>query len=91
LCDIKYKGKDVPVLHPLLYQLTFQNETIRTESKVSMYPATTSGFILGCILCELFQTGSGQPALVYIVPAMFVTVGTAVSLRYVFVSRHNIF
>lgn len=27
-------------------------------------------YILGCFLCEIFQTGAGQPALVYITPVM---------------------
>jgi len=41
-----------------------------------IYRATLSGFAIGCLLCEILQTGSGQPALIYLVPAMLATTAT---------------
>ena len=36
-----------------------------------LYPAALAGFAVGCVLLELLQTGAGgQPALLYLVPAM---------------------
>lgn len=32
------------------------------------FRAVLAGYLVGCLLCEIFQTGAGQPALVYIVP-----------------------
>ena len=32
---------------------------------------------MGCLLCEVFQTGQGQPALLYVVPAMLAAVAVA--------------
>ena len=37
------------------------------------YSASLGGYALGCLACELFQTGEGQPALLYVVPAMVTT------------------
>ena len=34
---------------------------------------------LGCLLCEVYQTGSGQPALLYVVPAM---IGTLIATNF---------
>eukprot|EP00747_Dinoflagellata_sp_TGD_P016103 gnl/TRDRNA2_/TRDRNA2_124862_c3_seq2.p1 gnl/TRDRNA2_/TRDRNA2_124862_c3~~gnl/TRDRNA2_/TRDRNA2_124862_c3_seq2.p1 ORF type:complete len:166 (+),score=27.75 gnl/TRDRNA2_/TRDRNA2_124862_c3_seq2:70-498(+) len=42
-----------------------------------LYGASVGGFALGCVACELLQTGGGQPALIYLVPAM----STAVLLQ----------
>ena len=36
------------------------------------FSAVCAGFVIGCFLCEVFQTGSGQPALIYIVPSSLV-------------------
>ena len=36
-----------------------------------LYPSAMAGFVIGCLLCEVFQTGAGQPALLYVVPGMF--------------------
>ena len=47
------------------------------EQHEKLYPATMGGYLLGCLLCEVFQTGQGQPALLYIVPSMLFTVGAA--------------
>lgn len=40
------------------------------DSGRQVYPSALGGYALGCLLCELFQTGAGQPALLYVVPAM---------------------
>ena len=37
------------------------------------------GYALGCLLCEVYQTGSGQPALLYVVPAM---IGTLIATNF---------
>jgi hypothetical protein len=45
---------------------------------VGLYPASLGGFVIGCVALELLQTGQGgQPALLYLVPAMLVSVGLA--------------
>jgi hypothetical protein len=41
------------------------------SKQLLLYPSTLVGFLVGCLLCEVFQTGSGQPALLYVVPGMF--------------------
>lgn len=49
-----------------------QNDQIETPAAVytPTFSAVCTGFVIGCVLCEVFQTGQGQPALIYIVPAM---------------------
>ena len=42
----------------------------------SIFQASIAGYALGCFLCEIFQTGQGQPALIYIVPSMLLAVIT---------------
>ena len=39
------------------------------------FSAVCTGFLIGCVLCEVFQTGQGQPALIYIVPAIVSMLG----------------
>jgi minor histocompatibility antigen H13 len=51
------------------------------RAKVALYPATLGGYVLGCVMCELFQTGQGQPALLYIVPSMLLTTKLAALFR----------
>jgi hypothetical protein len=48
-----------------------QNGQERTPASVNTptFSAICTGFVIGCVLCEVFQTGQGQPALIYIVPA----------------------
>ena len=47
-----------------------------TVSKpASIFSSSVVGYGVGCFLCELFQTGQGQPALLFIVPAMLALVG----------------
>lgn len=47
-----------------------KNDTTKTPT----FSAALNGFLLGCFLCEVFQTGQGQPALVYIVPSSLIAV-----------------
>lgn len=39
------------------------------------------GYVAGCVLCEVFQTGGGQPALLYIVPSMVAALTLSATLR----------
>jgi len=49
--------------------------------KTSLYPASLAGFALGCVACELLQTGAGgQPALLFLVPSMLLAVLTQAAL-----------
>ena len=41
-----------------------------SKSSPSLFQASLFGFVIGCFLCEFYQTGAGQPALIYIIPAM---------------------
>ena len=58
---------------------------IHVQLNLSMFQASLAGYALGCLLCELFQTGSGQPALIYIVPSMFLVL----SIQYLVLSAKN--
>ena len=52
------------------------NDGTDNDSKsTGLYTASVIGFAIGCLACELFQTGSGQPALIFLVPSMLTTVG----------------
>lgn len=42
-----------------------------------LYSSCIGGYIIGCIACELFQTGSGQPALLFLVPSMLISLSIA--------------
>ena len=50
------------------------NKKIENNFKNSVFSSSLLGYGFGCFFCELFQTGEGQPALLYIVPSMLVTV-----------------
>ena len=50
------------------------NKKIEKNLKNSVFSSSLLGYGLGCFFCELFQTGEGQPALLYIVPSMLLTV-----------------
>ena len=50
------------------------NSKLDIDSKNSLFSSSVLGYGIGCLLCEIFQTGQGQPALLYIVPSMFVSV-----------------
>lgn len=54
----------------------------QTETKtMSTFTASSTGFLIGCLMCEVFQTGQGQPALVFIVPSMIISVLLTVVLN----------
>ena len=36
------------------------------------YFSTIFSYAIGCLACEILQTGRGQPALVFIVPSMLI-------------------
>eukprot|EP01038_Epipyxis_sp_PR26KG_P004656 gene4656-6543_t len=42
-------------------------------SSLKLFDVTVYGYMLGCLLCEVFQTGQGQPALLFITPSMIIT------------------
>jgi Signal peptide peptidase len=50
-------------------------------NKNSVFRSSLIGYGIGCFLCEVFQTGQGQPALLFIVPSMFFTVFVSGVLR----------
>jgi Signal peptide peptidase len=50
-------------------------------NKNSVFRSSLAGYGIGCFLCEVFQTGQGQPALLFIVPSMFFTVFASGVLR----------
>ena len=50
----------------------------RPQAAAGLYPAALFGFVIGCFSLELLQTGAGgQPALIYLVPAMLLSVFAA--------------
>lgn len=54
---------------------------ISVIEKNSVFRSSLIGYGIGCFLCEVFQTGQGQPALLFIVPSMFFTVFVTGVLR----------
>ena len=50
------------------------NSKLDVGSRNSLFSSSMLGYGIGSLLCEIFQTGQGQPALLYIVPSMFVSV-----------------
>jgi hypothetical protein len=55
--------------------------TAGAATTMSLYPASLAGFALGCVACELLQTGTGgQPALLFLVPSMLFAVLTQEAL-----------
>ena len=50
------------------------NSKLDVDSRKSLFSSSMLGYGIGSLLCEIFQTGQGQPALLYIVPSMFVSV-----------------
>jgi hypothetical protein len=49
-----------------------ENNNKKGERK--LFGAALGGFVLGCIMCEVFQTGQGQPALLFLVPSMVLSI-----------------
>ena len=61
--------------------ITSASEATRTGGSISLYTASLTGYGLGCVLCEVFQTGQGQPALLYLVPSMLLTMKVVALFR----------
>ena len=40
--------------------------------KTAIYASVVGGYVAGCFLCEVLQTGEGLPALVYLSPSMII-------------------
>jgi hypothetical protein len=55
------------------------DDIVESDSEISPFAfnATFSGFVLGCFMCEVFQSGGGQPALLFLVPSMLATLSAA--------------
>lgn len=58
-----------------------QADPSRNAKRRSLYSASLVGYFLGCLLCDVFMTGNGQPALLYIVPSMAVSVMATATLN----------
>ena len=54
---------------------------LELDLRTSVFSSSLIGYGLGCFLCELFQTGEGQPALLFIVPSMLITVFITAIIR----------
>lgn len=54
---------------------------LSVNMKNSVFSSSLVGYGIGCFLCEVFQTGQGQPALLFIVPSMFFSVFISGVLR----------
>lgn len=50
-----------------------EKESGNATQRHSYFTSVSSGYLVGCLLCEVFQTGQGQPALVFLVPAMMLS------------------
>ena len=66
------------VLFPAIFAgwaYRFDQETNRLgdNNKQTVYRNCLFGFVTGCVLLEVFQTGEGQPALLYIIPSMVIS------------------
>jgi presenilin-like A22 family membrane protease/uncharacterized membrane protein YciS (DUF1049 family) len=47
---------------------------MKKDQNLTSYTTSCSvGFLIGCFMCEVFQTGQGQPALLFLVPSMFIS------------------
>lgn len=47
---------------------------LKNNNRRSLFSASLVGYFVGCILCDVFMTENGQPALLYIVPSMVASV-----------------
>ena len=53
----------------------------RSEGGEVYFKAAMGGYCIGCFLCEVTNSGGGQPALLVLVPAMLATVLTTATVR----------
>ena len=59
-----------------------KDRKIETDSKGDIYfRSSMVSYAIGCLALELLQTGSGQPALVYLVPSMLIGLIAAISFE----------
>ena len=57
-----------------------KDRKIETDGKGDIYfRSSMVSYAIGCLALELLQTGSGQPALVYLVPSMLIGLIAAIS------------
>ena len=75
LLEVAIDGKvtDVLGLADMIFPAMLSSYCLRTGSARS-YASSIIGVVVGCIICEVLQTGSGQPALLYIIPSMLAAV-----------------
>lgn len=69
-----------------------RNSTSVNNSHVngsSMYASVFGGYVLGSLLCEVFQTGGGLPALLFLSPSMLVGAGLG-KLREIFFTKNDL-
>ena len=52
----------------------FDNANKDKANDISVFASSLAGYVFGCLLLEIFQTGQGQPALIYLVPSMLSSV-----------------
>jgi signal peptide peptidase-like protein 2B len=50
------------------------DKAINDSKNISLFSTSLFGYLFGCFLLEIFQTGSGQPALIFLVPSMLSTI-----------------
>ncbi len=74
--NVNNKVTDVLGLGDIIFPSMLAGYTYRNNGG-TMYSATITGYFIGCFMCEVFQTGQGQPALLYIVPSMLIALGIA--------------
>ena len=72
--NINNKVTDVLGLGDVIFPSMLAGYTYRKDNG-ALYPVAIAGYFIGCFMCELFQTGQGQPALLYIVPSMLASLG----------------
>lgn len=48
------------------------------DRKSKLYNSAIGGYVIGLVMCEIFQTGSGAPALLFLVPSMLLSLGISI-------------
>jgi hypothetical protein len=54
-----------------------ESSNAEAEKTFPLFSSCVGGYVIGCIACEIFQTGQGQPALIFFVPSMLLSLGLA--------------
>lgn len=55
------------------WALRYDNNKM-VSTNISLFSSTLIGYMIGCFALEITQTGAGQPALIYLVPSMLISV-----------------